>query len=181
VVGSAAAGAAVRPAPAAARYVDGPPPGFTGGFGEQSCHACHFSAEPNQGPGRFSIDGFPEKYSGGEVYPLRVRLSRPGMALGGFQLAARFEDGGTQAGTFKEGPGEQERIRVVTDHGIQYVQQLAPGAVPSGPDSSQWIVLWTAPEPNGPVQFHAAANAADGDGSAMGDHVFTLSKGSLPE
>ena len=30
-------------------YAEGAPPGFSGGFKEDSCHACHFHAEPNSG------------------------------------------------------------------------------------------------------------------------------------
>ena len=32
-------------------YAEGAPPGFSGGFKEDSCHACHFHAEPNSGAG----------------------------------------------------------------------------------------------------------------------------------
>jgi hypothetical protein len=80
--------------PPSVAYRDGPPPGFSGGFGEQSCHACHFSAEPNQPPGAMSLSGLPERYTAGETYVITLTLSRPGMAIGGFQLTARFADSG---------------------------------------------------------------------------------------
>jgi len=172
--------AAEQGTPRPAINPDGPPPAFTGGFGEQSCHACHFSAEPNQFPGRLSIDGLPETYAAGEVYPLRVALTRPRMARGGFQMAARFEDGASQAGSFRPGPGEEVRLSVVTAGEVEYVLQTGGGTVPVGA-AAQWIVLWTAPEPNGPIRFDVAALAADGDGSASGDHVFMESMESLPE
>ena len=42
---------------------DGAPPGFSGGFKEESCHACHFHAEPNPSPGRVVIDGVPATFA----------------------------------------------------------------------------------------------------------------------
>jgi hypothetical protein len=41
-------------------------------------------------------------------------------------------------------------------------------------------VPWTAPNGGGPVIFHAAANAADGNGSADGDFVYTATGESSP-
>ena len=39
---------------------------------------------------------------------------------------------------------------------------------------------WTAPDRGGPVIFHVAANAADGNESAAGDFVYTASGESAP-
>ena len=93
-------------------YADGAPPGFTGGFGESSCDACHFEAALNTKPGQLSLTGVPERFVAGERYPLTITLSRPGMAMGGFQLSARMENGGAQAGTLAPGPGEEKRIKI---------------------------------------------------------------------
>jgi hypothetical protein len=46
-------------------YAEGAPPGFSGGFKEESCHACHFHAEPNSGGGRVTIDGIPARFASG--------------------------------------------------------------------------------------------------------------------
>ena len=92
--------------PRAAAYADGAPPGFSGGFGESSCDACHFEAAVNTPPGRVTLTGVPERFVPGERYPLTITLSRPGMMIGGFQLAARLDGDGTQAGTLAPGPGE---------------------------------------------------------------------------
>ena len=74
-------------------YRDAPPPGFSSGFGEPSCHACHFSREPNEAPGRLGLRGVPDRYSPGATYAITVTLTRAGMAVAGFQLTARFTDG----------------------------------------------------------------------------------------
>ena len=170
VLAAALALAALAPAPAAA-YADGAPPGFSGGFGEQSCHACHFDAEPNTAPGTLTIEGVPEQAVAGQRYPLTVTLTRPGLVLAGFQFSARFSDG-KQAGMLAPGEGEQERVRVETQGTVQYANQRRKGAAPATSGVGRWTVLWTAPE-TGAVEFHAAANAANNDESVSGDFVYT--------
>ena len=161
-------------------YPEGAPPGFSGGFGEQSCHACHFHAEPNSGTGRVTIAGVPERYVLGERYTITVTLSRPGMKAAGFQLAARATDGGAQAGTLASAEGENERIRIDVQGSIQYANQQKKGTAPAAADTASWAILWTAPQTNLPVTFHVAANAADGDGTAEGDYVHTTVVESTP-
>lgn len=164
-----AAGPATSPA---AAYADGAPPGFSGGFGESSCDACHFEAAVNTPPGRVTLTGVPERYVPGGRYPLAITLSRPGMLIGGFQLAARFDGNGTQAGTLAPGPGEDQRIRIEPGK-IQYANQRQAGTDLAEPGSAKWTVLWTAPTSPGTVRFHVAANAADKDEAARGDYVYT--------
>lgn len=154
-------------------YAGGAPPGFSGGFGEESCHACHFQAEVNGAPGKLTVIGVPERFRAGERYPLAVRLARPGMALAGFQLTARFEGAGSQAGALAPAAGEEARIAIEVHNGIQYANQRKPGATPIAPGTAEWKLLWTAPAPALPVVFHVAANAADADETASGDYVYT--------
>jgi hypothetical protein len=158
---------------AAARYAEGAPPGFSGGFGEQTCHACHFHADLNADPGGVTLSGVPERFVSGERYTLTVTLTRPGLAMGGFQLTARVRDGGTQAGTLAPAAGEEERLGIDVQGAIQYANQRRKGAAPVAPDTSRWALDWTAPETSGPVVFHVAANAADGDDRVDGDYIHT--------
>jgi hypothetical protein len=162
------------------RYADGAPPGFSGGFKEQSCHACHFSAEPNTKPGEVTLSGVPERFVAGQKYPVTVTLSRPGMVIGGFQLAARFEDG-TQAGVLERGPGEEGRLAIEVESNVHYANQKRKGAEPTTPGTAKWTVVWTAPAGRMPVTFNVAANAADNDESARGDYIFTAVANSRPE
>ena len=155
------------------RYAEGAPPGFSGGSGEQSCHACHFEAEINQKPGLLTVTGVPERFTPGERYTLTVSLTRPGLKLGGFQLAARL-DNGAQAGTLTAPPDNAGRIGIESQGGIQYASQRRPGATPVAADTTRWTVLWQAPAaPAQAVQVHVAANAADGDESVRGDYIYT--------
>jgi hypothetical protein len=165
---------------AAPMYPDGAPPGFSGGFKEDSCHACHFHEAPNSGPGRLTIDGVPARFDAGAQYTLTITLTRPGMKRAGFQLAARFKDSGAQAGTLVSGAGEGDRVGIGTQDGVQYAGQKQAGAPVDGADGAKWTITWTAPASGGPVVFHAAANAADGNDSADGDFVYTASAESAP-
>jgi hypothetical protein len=160
-------------AAAETRYAEGAPPGFTGGFNEQSCHACHFHADVNAAPGKLTIVGVPERFVPGERYPLTITLTRPGMTLGGFQLTARFKDGGAQAGTLAPAPDEKARIGIDLQADVQYAGHRREGATLAATDTARWALVWTAPKVAAAVAFHLAANAADGDERVEGDYIHT--------
>jgi hypothetical protein len=165
----------------AGEYRDGAPPGFSGGFGEDSCRACHFEAELNQAPGSVAIRGVPVRWQPGRTYALVVELERPELTLAGFQLTARFEDG-SQAGGLVPGPEDGAGVTISTksDTGVQYAHQTGGGAVAFRRGMARWTVHWAAPSPDPrAVLFHVAANAADGDDSAGGDFVYTAAAASL--
>lgn len=164
--------ASVRLKPDTTEYADGAPQGFSGGFGESSCDACHFESAVNTQPGRVALTGIPERFVPGERYPLTITLSRPGMIIGGFQLTARLDGDGTQAGTLAPGPGEEKRIKIDTGR-IQYANQRIDGTGLAEPGTAKWTVVWTAPNTPGNVRFHVSANAADKDEAARGDYVYT--------
>ena len=163
----------VAASPPYAAYRDGPPPGFSGGFGEPSCDACHFSEPLNDPAGYLEIAVPGESYVGGRSYPISISLGRPKLAAGGFQLTARFAEGGGQAGVLSVEPNSAERVALVVDREIEYAFQGAGGSVPTGPDRIAWTVLWTAPVSGGTVHFHVAANAGNGDENASGDFIYT--------
>jgi hypothetical protein len=161
-------------------YAEGAPPGFSGGFKEDSCHACHFHAPPNSDGGRVTIEGVPATFVSGERYTLTVTLTRSGMKRAGFQLAVRFKDSGAQAGTLGPGNGEGERVGVDRQGSVQYAGQKGAGSLVGTADSARWTIEWTAPDRGGPVIFHVSANAADGNESADGDFVYTTTGESAP-
>jgi hypothetical protein len=165
------AGAAVL---AQARYVTGPPPAHTGGFGEPTCYACHYDVEPNSGPGSLVLRGLEAGYEPGVTRRITVELASPGMRRGGFELAARFATGaaaGQQAGTLR---ALDERAAVTDSAGVQYAHHLEAGIDLAAPDTARWVLEWTAPEEGGgTVIFHIAANAANDDASPFGDLIFT--------
>lgn len=176
-------------------YAEGAPPGYTGGFTEQACDACHFHAAPNAGPGRLTIDGVPDRFIAGQAYRITIALSQPAMKLAGFQLSARFKDDGAQAGTLATEPDSDTRVGIDSQSGVQYAGQRRDGAALVTPNESRWTLMWTAPlddargcpEPcrrappaTRTVVFHVAANGANGDERADGDYVYTLARETQP-
>ena len=104
---------AAVPATAAAGFalfLDGPPPGHTGGFGERTCVVCHADFPEPDTTGRVVVLGVPDRYAPGARYLLRVRVLKPGLRHAGFQLSAR-EEHGVQAGRLRT-TGERTRVSV---------------------------------------------------------------------
>jgi hypothetical protein len=171
---------AVAPlAPAAHVESDGPLPGHTGGFAEPTCHACHFQADVNTGDGSVTLDGIPSEYVGGTTYDITITLAQEGLAAGGFQLSSRF-DNGAQAGAIAPSPRDSGRLAVTADSGVHYIHHVYAGTRRTAPDTARWQIQWTAPEASGVIMFHIAANAADDDGSPLGDMIYTTSLSTVP-
>jgi hypothetical protein len=157
-------------------YAEGAPPGFAGGFTEQSCDACHFHAAPNAGPGKLTLEGVPDRFIAGQTYRVTIALSQPGMKLAGFQLTSRFKHDASQAGMLAKEPESETRVGIETQSGVQYAGQRREGAAVLTPNESRWTLTWTAPSATRAVVFHVAANAANGDERADGDYVYTLAR-----
>ena len=154
-------------------FKDGPPPRVTGGFGEDSCVACHWDDE-NDGLGMLKVTGFPEYFEPGERYPIGVVLVREGMQVAGFQLAARYEADTSQAGRFEVPSHQEARVAVTADREVEFAQHRLDGTELSAPDRAGWKVDWVAPDAGGVVVVHVSAVAGDGDESQLGDYVYTI-------
>jgi len=152
-------------------YHDGPVPGVTGGFGEPTCAQCHQGKPPAD---RALTIAAPKTYRAGQTYRVRVTLARPGLEVGGFEVAARHRSGpeaGTQAGELR---AADARAQVTMGKGVQYAQHTAAGSRATPPGTLTWVVVWRAPaNAAGEVVFHIAANASNADSSALGDAIYT--------
>jgi hypothetical protein len=144
---------------------------FTGGFGEQTCHSCHFDYELNMEGGSLSLQGVPDTYDPGSSYELIVVLKSEILEVGGFQLTTRFEDG-RQAGAFSWEGDRLTYTPAVTDS-IKYLQHSAEGTAPVQNRKTSWTFTWSAPEaPAGDVIINIAANSGNDDDSAFGDWIY---------
>ena len=162
-------------------YLDGPPPGHTGGFGEPTCVRCHFDAAVDPPEARLEIRGIPEAFVPDSAYRLTLRLTAPELGRAGFELAIRCrreEDGGRQAGRLSapdaraevvKGEGEEFR----GDPTVLYARHTRQGSRPTAGDTATWALAWTAPDGCPSAVLHAAANAANGDDSEFGDRILT--------
>lgn len=159
----------------AGAFSDGPPPGFTGAPGEETCTACHFGLTEG---GTFQITP-PQNYVPGQTYQITVRHNNSDTTRDrwGFQLTALA--GTTMAGTFTNLGGGLTQI--VGGVGRDYIEHTEVGTFPGQTGAAQWIFNWTAPSTNvGPVTFYSAGNQADGDSTAGGDRIITETATSQP-
>jgi hypothetical protein len=175
--------------PRAGAVVEGPVPGYTGGFGEPTCTTCHFDSPAEPAEGGLTLEGVPDAFEPGARYEVTIALRDPGLERGGYQLAVRWAEGpseGRQAGRLAATDGRSEVVLYHKDGKegeapVLYARQTREGARPEAPGSARWTLLWTAPErPEGAVVFHAAGNAANYDDSELGDVVHTRDVRSRP-
>jgi len=153
---------------------DHPPPGFTGGFGEETCHSCHFDNDLNEADGRLAIEGLPPAYRPDTVYFVTVRLEREQLPRAGFMLSARFASG-KQAGML-HATDEYTAVSVVDSTGVAYAHHTLPGTAVTEGSLARWTLRWVAPRDAAPVDtvyFDAVANASNDDESAFGDRIYT--------
>jgi hypothetical protein len=160
-------------------HLDGP---FTGGFGESTCHSCHFDYDLNMDGGSLSITGFPDRYEQGQDYPISIRIESERLEVGGFQVTTRFKESGSQAGSFS---WEGNRLRFTPESSVgdslKYLQHSGEGTVPTGERFVEWSFTWTAPsDADGEVLLHAASNAGNYDDSSFGDWIYVRELNSEP-
>lgn len=153
------------------RYAEKPPLAHTGGFGEPTCQACHFDQPLNAEGGSLTLAGVPETFEPDQVYRLTLRLTRPDLGRGGFQLSVR-DSAGAQAGTL-EVSSDRATISTVDSTGVQYAHHTLEGTDLSAPDTTRWTLTWRAPDKGCDAIFHVSANAANHDASEFGDFVYT--------
>ena len=65
------------PLPEAA-YLDGPPAAHAGGFGDDTCHACHFENDLDAPGGSLTLGGVPDTFDPSQTYRITVSLERSG-------------------------------------------------------------------------------------------------------
>lgn len=154
----------------------------TGGFGEMTCHQCHWDNKLNESPGLLRLTGIPKAYTPRQRYLITVTVARPGLVRGGFQVAAREDlartNIGRDAGSLRGIDGRTELIRDDATQ-ITYLQHTKVGTEARTSGEAAWTFAWTAPDA-GPVVFHVAANAANGDDSALGDFIYTADARTSP-
>ncbi|HEX9581679.1 MAG TPA: choice-of-anchor V domain-containing protein [Gemmatimonadales bacterium] len=165
-----------------AAFPDRPPLGHTGGFGEPTCARCHAGDPLNQRGGALTLDGLPPAYQAGGRYRLTVTMTRPRIRRSGFQLAIRFageDPPGRAAGTLRR---IDDRVQVADSLGVTYAFHTGVGSVLTAPDRAAWALEWVAPSDSArPLVAHVAANAANDDGSELGDFIYADSVVSQPQ
>lgn len=161
-------------------YRSGPPVATTCAPGETSCATnsfCHDDFPANSGGlfGEITIDGGVPPgnlYVPGQTYMLMSFVGDTSYMgkIYGFQTVAKLSDG-SRAGMVMITNPTKTRMDSSID-GNEYVSQTTNGSSIMG--IHDWMYDWTAPPPgSGKVVIYTALLAADGDGTANGDHVYT--------
>ena len=156
---------------------NGLPVARTGGFGEQTCAACHRPEPLNTGnQASVSIDVGP--YVPGAKQRVIVKVSSAAGNRWGFQLTARLANNTpVSAGTF-EAINQFTAVRCTDGRfapcpggGVTYVTHTSVGSAPGGqPGFKQFAFDWTPPAADvGAITFAAAGLAADGDRGTNSD------------
>ena len=156
-----------------------PPSGHTGGFGEPNCTVCHDDFAVNSGPGSVSIV-VPQFYTSGDTFPITVNVADPNQRRWGFELSSRTQTG-QQAGTLIAGTdGFTQRLANIGS--IQYIGHTLTGTRNGTIGGVSFAFQWQAPDASaGPVVFHMAANAANGDFNNDGDRIYLNSATVQPQ
>jgi uncharacterized protein (TIGR03437 family) len=124
----------------------------------------------------------PATYASGQTYQITVRVSDPvtTQRRWGFELSARTQDSGQQAGTLIVTNNQAQLLP--TFNGIQYIAHTALGTRPGQTQFADFTFDWQAPNVTaGPVVFHAAGNAANNSGTEFGDHIYSTFATVQPE
>lgn len=162
-------------------YPEKLPGTFTGGFGEETCHSCHFDYPLNPGEGSLEVKGIPDSYAADNIYTFVISLHRKELGRAGFQISSRFEDG-RQAGSFYIGADSSNLMFTDVNTKVQYLQHSEEGSKTRSQSEHKWTIRWHAPETNGEsILFNVAANAGNGDASEFGDFIFAMEKKVAPQ
>jgi len=150
-------------------YPDRVLPSVTGGFGEISCHSCHFDGDLNSAKGSMALSGLPDIVKPDSTYTIIVVLSHTDLQKTGFQLSARTSDG-KQSGIF-ESIDDRTLIQPSADGRIQYMNHSEIGSE-ANDGTASWTFKWTSGSIVGNIVFNLAGNAANGDASEFGDAIY---------
>jgi uncharacterized protein (TIGR03437 family) len=173
-------------------YEYGPDPGAAGVPGENgSCSqsGCHTGTAVNGGGGSVTVT-FPGDmtYTPGQTQHLVVTIDDSKERKWGFELTARLASDTTQmAGSFSPTDKRTQLMCSTADfvqfdnfdtcpanRPLQYIEQTLAGYSFTQPSPGKYEFDWNAPATDvGPVTIYVAGNAANGDLTQNGDHIYT--------
>jgi len=124
-------------------------------------------------------------YMPGVTQHIMVQVSDPQQRRWGFQMSARLKSdlANGQAGDFKP---TDSFTQVICDSGepkpcsdsavVQFIEHTAAGTRPGNTGGATFEFDWTPPTTDsGNIVLYAAGNAANGNGSQLGDHIYNTS------
>lgn len=144
-------------------FPEGPPWGAADPEADEHCASCHWERQPVMASKALDLDGLPRRIDAGREYVLTLTLTGTEAKTSGFQVIASAD--GQPAGGFSSGDADVEAAPFAAS-----LRSSAPR--PATGNMARWRFVWRAPSRlDGPVTFHAAASAANDDGSPFGDQI----------
>lgn len=152
--------------------------GHNGSPGEQTCAKsnCHTTYALNAGPGSVTISapGLTNwNYTPGQIYTINVTIAQSGMPLFGLGFEALLGSG-ANAGTLTAGTGSHALNATVTGNSRKTITHLLDAGLTS--NTHTFSFTWLAPADGADVTFYAAGNAANNNGTKLGDYIYTTSQ-----
>lgn len=158
-------------------FTSGGPSGRSGSpidVGTCATRSCHGSFTLDSGPGSVSLtSNIPAVgYSPGDTYQITVSMAQAERSKFGFQAMCYGER--TMKGTGSITATDATRTIVNATANAQYVTHRSAGT--SGTNMASWTFDWTSPENDEDVTFYAVGNAANNNGNASGDHIYSTNE-----
>jgi hypothetical protein len=153
--------------------------GNTGSPGENTCNTsgCHTGNPVNSTNGSVTIaspDLINWQYVPGETYTISVTVAQNNRSLFGIGFEA-LTSTNNNAGILTPGVGTQLKNAVVQGVSRVNVVHIENGG--ASPNTHTFTFTWQAPATDiGNVTFYAAGNAANNNGSASGDFIYTTNQ-----
>lgn len=165
--------------------VNGADPRLTGAPGDLDCTSCHSGrVNSNSGSVKILLEGA-ATYTPGVKQRVTVQVSDPAQRRWGFEFTARLASDLTngQAGDIAT---IDTTARVICETGrakpcpatrpVQFITHTQAGTRLGTTGSVNFAFDWTPPSTNaGNIVLYAAGNAANGDNTNNGDHIYTTS------
>ncbi len=166
----------------------GPDPRYSGAPGDNlgACAFCHRGQAPNAGPGSVKIT-LPNGnvYTPGVTQRVTVQVSDPQQTRWGFQLSSRLKSNPVSGQAGDLAPADAFTQVICENFNpkpcpagalTQFIEHTLAGTRAGTAGGATFQFDWTPPAAgSGAVVLYVAANAANGDGTPGGDHIYTSS------
>jgi uncharacterized protein (TIGR03437 family) len=160
----------------------GAEPRLTNAPGESNCTACHSGTKLNGGSGSVKIV-LPGSatYVPGAKQHIQVQVSDPSQRRWGFEFSARIASSNAQAGDITSTDGNT-RVECETGRAkpcssssaVQYITHTQSGTRNGTTQGVTFEFDWIPPSTDvGNIILYAVGNAANGNGSESGDHIYS--------
>lgn len=152
----------------------GAPAGVSGAPGDGLCTNCH-AGSANSGQGRVALSfANGSTYAPGQTQRVTVTITDSAGQRWGFEVSPRLASDAANSGAGSLAVSNSNAQVLPVNGTKQWVTHTSAGTRPGTSGPATFEFDWTAPATDvGPVEFYAAANAANNSNSNSGDSIYT--------